>query len=115
MELNTRTSDLAHEKCRPCEGGRLPLNSDEVATGLRKLEGWVVENGHLAKTFQFRDYYRTIAFANAIAWISHREDHHPDLEIGYNKCRVTYITHAIQGLSENDFICAAKIDALMDL
>jgi 4a-hydroxytetrahydrobiopterin dehydratase len=59
--------------------------------------------------------YQTMAFVNASAWISHREDHHPDIEVGYNKCRVSYMTHAIDGLSENDFICAAKIDSLLDL
>jgi 4a-hydroxytetrahydrobiopterin dehydratase len=56
-----------------------------------------------------------MAFVNALAWISHREDHHPDLAVGYNQCRVTYWTHAVGGLSENDFICAAKCDALFDI
>jgi len=74
-----------------------------------------IEDGKLAKLYPFANYYQTMAFVNALAWISHREDHHPDLEVGYNKCRVQYATHAIGGLSENDFICAAKADALFQL
>src|SRR6185436_6752280 len=69
----------------------------------------------LVKLYPFKNYYETMAFVNALAWISHREDHHPDLQVGYNKCRVEYSTHAIGGLSENDFICAAKADALFTL
>ncbi|EGQ63942.1 pterin-4-alpha-carbinolamine dehydratase, partial [Acidithiobacillus sp. GGI-221] len=63
--------------------------------------------------FRFKNFYETMAFVNAVAWISHREDHHPDLELGYNRCVVHYSTHAIGGLSENDFICAARVDALL--
>ena len=69
----------------------------------------------LTKTFRFKNYYETMAFVNAAAWISHREDHHPDLLVGYSQCKVSYVTHAIKGLSTNDFICAAKLDALFDL
>jgi len=76
---------------------------------------WRIEDGKLVKVYPFSNYYQTMAFVNALAWISHREDHHPDLLVGYNKCRVEYCTHAIDGLSENDFICAAKADALFDL
>ena len=65
------------------------------------------------KSYQFKDYYQTMAFVNAVAWISHQENHHPDLEVSYKNCKVHYITHAINALSENDFICAAKINALL--
>lgn len=106
--------DLSKGKCKPCEGGVPPLNAAEVKTNLAQLKGWEVVNGELTKTFPFKNYYETMAFVNAVAWVSHREDHHPDLEVGYNKCRIRYITHAIDGLSENDFICAAKIDALFE-
>jgi 4a-hydroxytetrahydrobiopterin dehydratase len=82
---------------------------------LRGLKGWIIEDRKLVKVYPFTSYYQTMAFVNALAWISHREDHHPDLGVGYNKCRVEYVTHAIGGLSENDFICAAKCDALFDL
>ena len=108
-------NDLATRKCKPCEGGVAPLTAQQIQPMLRGLQGWAVENGRLAKTYSFQNYYQTMAFVNATAWISHREDHHPDLLVGYNKCRVEYVTHAIGGLSENDFICAAKCDALLDL
>jgi 4a-hydroxytetrahydrobiopterin dehydratase len=107
--------ELTQQKCKPCEGGVPPLKPDEVARLLKQLPGWVLENGMIVKTYAFKDYYHTMAFVNATAWISHREDHHPDILIGYNQCRVAYMTHAIKGLSENDFICAAKIDKLLDL
>jgi 4a-hydroxytetrahydrobiopterin dehydratase len=67
----------------------------------------------IRREFRFKNFYETMAFVNAVAWISHREDHHPDLELGYNRCVVHYSTHAIGGLSENDFICAARVDALL--
>ena len=108
-------NELARKKCKPCEGGVAPLNAQQTQQMLRGIQGWAVENGRLAKTYPFQNYYQTMAFVNALAWISHREDHHPDLLVGYNKCRVEYMTHAIGGLSENDFICAAKCDALFDL
>ena len=82
---------------------------------LQELNEWEQTGKEIAKTFRFKSYYETMAFVNATAWISHREDHHPDLEVGYKQCRVRYSTHAIGGLSENDFICAAKIDSLLKL
>ena len=108
-------NDLAHSKCKPCEGGVAPLTPDEIARLLKQLQGWEYADGVIAKTYAFKNYYQTMAFVNAAAWISHREDHHPDIAVGYNQCRVSYVTHAIDGLSENDFICAAKLDALFDL
>src|SRR5947208_1491343 len=88
------------------------LNDAQVAERIKKLSGWEKKGDAIRKTFPFKNYYETMAFVNATAWISHREDHHPDLEVGYNKCTVTYSTHSVGGLSENDFICAAKIEAL---
>lgn len=108
-------TDLAQKKCKPCEGGVAPLTPVEIATLLKRLTGWTVTNGVLTKTYEFKNYPETMAFVNAVAWIAQREDHHPELTVGYKQCRVDYITHAIGGLSENDFICAAKIDALFDL
>lgn len=107
--------ELARRKCRPCEGGVAPYSEAEAKAQLAQLKGWIIENDRLVKVFPFRDYYQTIAFVNAVAWVAHREDHHPELVIGYNKCRVEYWTHAIDGLSENDFICAAKCDAIMGI
>jgi 4a-hydroxytetrahydrobiopterin dehydratase len=108
-------SDLAKKKCQPCEGGVAPYNEQQAKELLKQLKAWIIEDGKLVKLYPFKNYYETMAFVNALAWISHREDHHPDLQVGYNKCRVEYSTHAIGGLSENDFICAAKADALFSL
>jgi 4a-hydroxytetrahydrobiopterin dehydratase len=107
--------ELAKRKCKPCEGGVAPYSADQAKEMLAQLKGWILEDGKLVKLYPFRNYHETMAFVNALAWISHREDHHPDLRVGYNRCRVEYSTHAIGGLSENDFICAAKADALFRL
>ena len=107
--------DLASGKCKPCEGGVAPLKEQEIRNLLKQLDGWTHANGRIVKTYDFKDYYQNMAFVNAAAWISHREDHHPDMTVGYNRCRVEYVTHAINGLSENDFICAAKLDKLFAL
>jgi 4a-hydroxytetrahydrobiopterin dehydratase len=107
-------SDLTAKHCVPCEGGVAPIEVGEARKMLGELDDWTLdETGkEIERTFAFKNYYETMAFVNALAWIAHREDHHPDLEVGYNRVRVRFSTHAIGGLSENDFICAAKIDAL---
>ncbi len=109
------TCDLTNKSCKPCEGGVPPLTQNEAKKLLAQLDGWALHAQTIDKTFQFKNYYQTMAFVNAVAWVSHREDHHPDMTVGYNKCRVEYSTHAIGGLSENDFICAAKVDALQKI
>lgn len=109
--MNTLTT----KKCKPCEGGVDPLKPGEVETLLQQLQGWRLAYGTITKTYSFDDHYQAVAFLNAAAWISNREDHHPDITVGFNTCRVAYKTHAIDGLSENDFICAAKLDALFEL
>jgi len=91
------------------------LSAAEVDEGLKSLEGWVCRDDAIVKTYRFGDYHQTIAFVNATAWISHRQDHHPDLAVGYNQCAVTYTTHSAGGLTARDFACAAKIDALFAL
>lgn len=109
-------NDLATRHCTPCTKGTPPLGAEQAAALLQQLHAdWTpaADNGSISRTFRFRDYYQTLAFVNALAWIAHREDHHPDLEVGYNRCVVRYCTHAVGGLSENDFICAARIDALL--
>ena len=109
------STDLARRKCVACDGAVPPLKQDEVSRLLKLIRGWESADGRIAKTYSFKNYYETMAFVTAAAWISHREDHHPDMTVGYSKCRVEYTTHAIGGLSENDFICAAKLDALFGL
>jgi 4a-hydroxytetrahydrobiopterin dehydratase len=108
-------SELAARKCKPCEGGIAPLDRDAAGQLLSQLSpGWKLsEDAHaIRRDFSFRDFYRTMSFVNALAHIANIEDHHPDLAVGYNYCRVTYTTHAIRGLSENDFVCAAKVDQI---
>ncbi len=108
-------SDLAQAKCKPCEGGVAPLTTAQAEKLLAQLSSeWrLIEQGRaIQRAFKFKDFYRTMSFANALAHIANIEDHHPDLELGYNYCRVRFSTHAIGGLSENDFICAAKIDRI---
>ena len=107
--------DLASKKCVPCEGGVPPLEPSEAHALVAKLqEGWGLSKDakNLHRSYKFKDFFRTMSFVNAVAHIANTEDHHPDLVIGYNYCRITYSTHSIGGLSANDFICAAKIDQL---
>ena len=103
---------LAAKRCRPLPAGTPALPPAETERLLKEVPGWSLERGAIAKAFAFANYYETIAFVNAVAWIAHREDHHPDMAVGYNRCRVELSTHTVGGLSENDFICAAKIEAL---
>jgi 4a-hydroxytetrahydrobiopterin dehydratase len=98
--------------CRPLAAGTPPLTQAQIDTGLAQLPGWEHRDGAIGKTFAFGNYADTIAFVNAVAGIAQREDHHPDLLVGYDKCRVAYCTHSVGGISENDLICAAKTEAL---
>ena len=109
-------SELAARKCKPCEGGTAPLSPAQAEALLTQVSGaWVLtDNAHaIRREFGFRDFYRTMSFVNALAHVANIEYHHPDLEVGYNHCLVRYNTHAIDGLSDNDFICAAKVDSLL--
>ena len=106
---------LTSKRCKPCEGGIPPLTNAEADDLLKRLEGWQRVDQLISKTYHFKDYCPTISFVNAIAWMANRENHHPELTVTYNSCRVEYTTHAIRGLSENDFICAAKADALFSI
>ena len=110
MEQNS--CDLSARHCKPCEGGTSPLSPAESERYLTGLTGWEHAEGMIAKRFEFKNYCQTMAFVNAVAWIAQSQGHHPDLEVSYRSCRVSYTTHAIGGLSENDFICAARVDAL---
>ena len=108
-------SGLTEKTCFPCEGDVSPFDAEQAKTLLAQLNDWSLdpESKTLQQDFRFKDFHQTMAFVNAVAWIAHQQDHHPDLEVGYNHCQVHYTTHTIDGLSENDFICAAKIDALL--
>jgi 4a-hydroxytetrahydrobiopterin dehydratase len=101
---------LISKNCKQNPGA---LDDAGVAALLPQVPGWAVIDGKLQSSFTFRNYYETIAFVNAMAWVSHQQDHHPDLMVSYKLCAVSYTTHSVGGeLSENDFICAAKVSAL---
>lgn len=103
---------LASQHCQPLEG-QPPMDADRIAQHLTQAPGWALVNGAIEKRFDFADYHRTMAFVNAVAWVAHVEDHHPDLAVSYNRCAVRFNTHSVGGISINDFICAAKVDALL--
>ena len=106
---------LSEKKCAPCEGGVKPLTPAKAKLLAKKLhKDWklAADSKSLMRALKFKDFYRTMSFVNAVAFIANTEDHHPDMEVGYDYCRVTYSTHSIGGLSVNDFICAAKLDRL---
>ena len=110
-------TELAKRRCVPCEGGVQPhdlASAVKMKKSLRPRWELVKEGKALRATFKFKNYYLAMAFVNAVAYIAHREDHHPDILLTNAECVVTWWTHAINGLSDNDFICAAKIDALID-
>jgi 4a-hydroxytetrahydrobiopterin dehydratase len=105
-------SDLLHRHCQALEGGN-PMSDAEIAQHLKLVSGWRQEDQSIQKTFAFKNYHETIAFVNALAWICHAQDHHPELVVSYNRCIVTFDTHSVGGVSINDFICAAKADNLI--
>jgi len=118
-QVGSNDDTLVNKKCVPCHGGVSALTPDEANEKLGLLDtsdggGWqLVEGGKaLKREFKFADFFRAMSFVNAVAHIANVEDHHPDMEFGWGYCRIRYQTHAIGGLHENDFICAAKIDAL---
>jgi 4a-hydroxytetrahydrobiopterin dehydratase len=107
-------SRLTRRRCHPLPAGTAPLPASAIARLLAEIPGWRRRGKAIFREFRFSGYAETIAFANAVAWIAQREDHHPDMMIGFNRCRIKYSTHSIRGISMNDLICAAKINALLD-
>lgn len=108
---------LREQRCQPCEGDVPPLPADDLARHRAGLSArWTLdaEQRCLSADFSFRNYYQVQAFINAVAWIAHGENHHPDIHFGYRNATVSWTTHAAGGLTLNDFICAAKVDALHD-
>jgi 4a-hydroxytetrahydrobiopterin dehydratase len=103
-------AELVLRHCRPREAGA--LNDAQIRAQLAALPEWSLRDGSIVREYRFADYYETIAFVNALAFMVHREDHHPLLIVGYNGCTVRFDTHSVGGISENDFICAAKADAI---
>jgi 4a-hydroxytetrahydrobiopterin dehydratase len=89
------------------------MAADEIADHLTRAPGWTLVDGAIQKRFDFADFHHTLAFVNALAWVAHAEDHHPDLLVSYARCTVRFNTHSVGGISINDLICAAKVDALL--
>jgi 4a-hydroxytetrahydrobiopterin dehydratase len=104
-------TNLLHARCQA--QGVEPMGEADIRNHLTEVSGWHRNGNVIEKTFSFRNYHETIAFVNALAWIAHTEDHHPDLAVTYDRCVVRYSTHSVDGLSRNDFICAAKADMLV--
>ena len=104
-------NDLKSLRCQPLEG-QPAMDSANVTAHLARVPGWALRDGAIEKSYRFGNFHETMAFVNALAWIAHAEDHHPDLALGYNRCTVRFNTHSVGGISINDFICAAKVDAL---
>lgn len=105
-------SSLASKMCSPKRGKALEKKAASAL--LKELSGWSLVDGGkgIRREFAFKNYYPTMAFVNAVAWIASQQDHHPDMTVGYDKVGVVFSTHSAGGLTENDFICAAKVDAL---
>ena len=101
---------LLQTHCQPQVGH--PLAAPDVRDQLAELPEWQYKDGRIQRAFSFRGYFDTIAFVNALAWVVHREDHHPDLGVHHNRCVVSFHTHSVGGISYNDFVCAAKVEAL---
>ena len=107
--------NLIDRKCEPCEGGVDPLTAEQAGSFLKELhDEWILDadNGAIQREFRFPAFSRTMSFVNAVGFVATNEGHHPEATFSYGFCTVRYWTHAIGGLSENDFICAAKIDRL---
>ncbi len=105
-------SNLLHRKCHALEGGQ-PMSDAVIHDHLAQVSGWHLNQGAIEKSFGFKNFYETIAYVNALAWICNTEDHHPDLAVSYSRCVVRFGTRSVGGVSINDFICAAKADALV--
>ena len=106
-------TQLAEKKCIPCRGGVPPLTADEIAPLLDQLQGWeVVEGHHLRKLVRFPDFATALALVNQVGDVAEAEDHHPDIYLAWGKVEITLWTHKINGLTESDFVLAAKIDRL---
>lgn len=107
------TAELLEKKCTHQVTA---LTAAEIAQYLTVLDGWAIQSGAICKTYAFNNYHETLAYINAIAYVIHAEDHHPELVVTYNRCTVKFNTHSVNGgkggISENDFICAAKVDAI---
>jgi 4a-hydroxytetrahydrobiopterin dehydratase len=107
-------AELAALHCEPRKGEGHALDEARVHTLLSGLPEWqlALDGKSITKAFRFKNFHETLGFVNALGWMANRQDHHPDLEVGYNRCVVHWSTHDVGGLSMNDFICAARVEAI---
>lgn len=105
-------TNLLNQRCKALEGSS-PMSPEAIRDHLAQVSGWHLVGAAIEKTFKFRNYHETLGFVNALAWVANTEDHHPELRVFYDRCVVRFDTHSVGGISINDFICAAKADALV--
>ena len=112
----TILQELLNAKCEEISAKDKGLIIPTIESNLSELDGWNTPLNYatIEKTFSFKNYYQTVHFVNAVTWLAQKEDHHPEICFGYNQCKITLTTHAIKGLSLNDMIMAAKINALLE-
>lgn len=108
------SEELVHGHCQPCEGGTPALDRDRALRLHQQIPAWTLEEGRISRSFRFKDFMSGLQFVNQIAAIAEEEGHHPDLHLGWGLVEVELTTHAAGGLTENDFILAAKIDRLQE-
>jgi 4a-hydroxytetrahydrobiopterin dehydratase len=116
MDTKLEEIKLERKQCKPCEGDIDALNHEQASHYLQQIAGWKLDKDgtYISRNLKFRDFSGTMMFVNAMAYIAEQQGHHPDFSTGYNYCDIRYTTHAISGLSDNDFICAAKINNLLE-
>ena len=107
-------NSLLEQKCLPLEG-EPAMSTAQIAAHLNEVPGWSIKDGAIEKTFAFKNFFETMAFVNALAWICNTQDHHPDLAVSYGRCVVRFNTHSVGGISINDFVCAAQVNQLVAL
>lgn len=104
--------NLTNKKCIGLKDGLKLIKKEDYSNYLKQVPGWEIENCRINKKWSFKNHYQAISFVNAVAWISHTENHHPNITVGFKDVSVEYWTHDVNGISINDFICAAKVDLL---
>ena len=112
MNAMSTLIELQQRHCTPLEG-QPTMTVVEIESMLAQVPGWKLAGDAIERSYSFANYFETMAFVNALAWIAHAEDHHPDLLVGYSRCTVRFNTHSVGGISINDFICAARVDGLL--
>ena len=114
--MSLTMAELRSRRCTPLKGAENGLSMSEVNELLAALAGWALSDDGktISKDFGFKNFHRTMAFVNAVAWVAHQQDHHPDMEVGYKHCLLRFSTHDVGGLSINDFVSAARVEALLE-